>query len=55
LSAHAGQVHLPTGHPAAGKTAVRGRATAYVCRGETCSLPVMDVEALVALLNDRPD
>jgi uncharacterized protein len=31
---------LPDGHPAAGKSQVDGRATAYICRGETCSLPV---------------
>jgi hypothetical protein len=51
LSAHAGLVHLPPGHPAAGKTAVRGGATAYVCRDQTCSLPVTDAKALVALLD----
>ena len=27
-------------HPAAGKTQVNGQATAYVCRGATCSLPI---------------
>jgi len=31
---------LPDGHPAAGKTQVNGQATAYVCRGATCSLPI---------------
>jgi hypothetical protein len=31
---------LPPGHPAAGKTQVNGQATAYVCRGTTCSLPI---------------
>ncbi len=31
---------LPAGHPAAGKTSVEGRATAYVCRGPVCSLPL---------------
>ncbi|WP_051357100.1 thioredoxin domain-containing protein [Azorhizobium doebereinerae] len=41
---------LPGGHPAAGKAAVAGRATAYVCRGETCSLPVTDPQALLRLL-----
>ncbi len=42
---------LPDGHPAAGKTRVDGRATAYVCRGQTCSLPVTapgDLAAAVA-------
>jgi uncharacterized protein YyaL (SSP411 family) len=50
LSVHLGAVDLPAGHPAAGKTAVEGRATAYVCRGETCSLPVTDADKLAALL-----
>ena len=45
---------LPPGHPAFGKTAVDGRATAYVCRGETCSLPVTEPQALVALLRPGP-
>ena len=50
LTLHDDMAHLPAGHPAAGKTAVEGRATAYVCRGETCSLPVTDPEALAALV-----
>jgi uncharacterized protein YyaL (SSP411 family) len=29
----------------AGRTAVEGRATAYVCRGTTCSLPIVDADA----------
>ena len=33
---------LPAGHPAAGKAAIGGRATAYVCVGTTCRLPVTD-------------
>jgi len=41
---------LPANHPAAGKTAIGREATAYVCRGETCSLPVTDPAALAALL-----
>ena len=41
---------LPAGHPAHGKHAVDGRPTAYVCRGETCSLPVTDPAALGELL-----
>ena len=40
----------PASHPAAGKTPAAGKATAYVCRGETCSLPVTDPEALQSLL-----
>ena len=37
---------LAQGHPAAGKDQVEGRATAYVCRGPVCSLPIMQAEAL---------
>jgi uncharacterized protein YyaL (SSP411 family) len=51
LSLHAGAVDLPPEHPATGKTAVEGKATAYVCRGETCSLPVTDGAALKGLLD----
>ncbi len=42
--------NLPSGHPAAGKGQIDGRATAYVCRGETCSLPVTDPRALADTL-----
>ncbi len=41
---------LPPSHPARGKTAIDGQATAYVCRGETCSLPVTDADALARLI-----
>jgi uncharacterized protein YyaL (SSP411 family) len=34
------------GHPAQGKTASGGRATAYVCSGSTCSAPVFDAQGL---------
>jgi len=37
---------LPTAHPAHGKTALDGLATAYVCIGTTCSAPVTDGQAL---------
>src|SRR5262249_44191411 len=40
LSIIAPAEQLPTNHPAAGKTQVNGQATAYVCRGTTCSLPI---------------
>jgi uncharacterized protein YyaL (SSP411 family) len=33
---------LPAGHPAAGNRAADGRATLFVCRGQTCSLPITD-------------
>jgi uncharacterized protein YyaL (SSP411 family) len=41
---------LPAGHPAAGKTLVAGKATAYVCTGQSCSLPVHTAEELSQLL-----
>ena len=37
---------LPAAHPAAGKSPVNGRATAYVCRGTTCSLPITEPSQL---------
>ena len=40
LSIIAPAEQLPPHHPAAGKTQVNGQATAYVCRGATCSLPI---------------
>ncbi len=43
-------VSLPETHPAHGKGQVDGRATAYVCRGAVCSLPVTDETALVRTL-----
>ena len=43
---------LPEGHPAHGKGQVDGQPTAYVCQGQTCSLPVTDAAALKALLVD---
>ena len=42
LSVVAAGATLPDGHPAAGKGQHDGRATAYVCVGPTCSLPVTD-------------
>jgi uncharacterized protein YyaL (SSP411 family) len=41
---------LPAAHPASGKTQVENRATAYVCIGTACSLPVTEPEALDAEL-----
>ena len=40
LSIIAPAERLPDQHPAAGKTQANGQATAYVCRGATCSLPI---------------
>jgi uncharacterized protein YyaL (SSP411 family) len=42
---------LPAGLPATGKTQTGGLVTAYVCRGETCSLPVTDPNALALQLD----
>jgi uncharacterized protein YyaL (SSP411 family) len=44
---------LPPGHPAAGKGQVEGRATAYVCAGPVCSLPLVDPTALATDLARR--
>ncbi|MPY70047.1 MAG: DUF255 domain-containing protein [Alphaproteobacteria bacterium] len=37
---------LPAGHPARGKGRVDGAAAAYVCVGQSCSLPLTDPAAL---------
>ena len=37
---------LPPAHPAAGKSALDGKPTAYVCIGPTCSAPVTEAAAL---------
>ena len=50
LSVFDGTATLPAAHPAAGKTTLGGKATAYVCRNETCSLPITDAAALAAAL-----
>jgi uncharacterized protein YyaL (SSP411 family) len=46
---------LPDGHPATGKTQVadegRDKATAYVCRGPVCSLPITNAAELVTELS----
>jgi uncharacterized protein YyaL (SSP411 family) len=45
---------LPRSHPAYGKQAKEGRATAYVCIGQTCSLPVTEPGELAdAMAYDR--
>lgn len=41
---------LPAHHPAHGKTAVDNRSTAYVCVGQTCSLPITAVDDLRSAL-----
>src|SRR5690606_32548972 len=37
---------LPSGHPAAGKGQSGGHATAYLCHGQICSLPMTEPSAL---------
>jgi uncharacterized protein YyaL (SSP411 family) len=32
---------------------INGRATAYVCSGHTCSIPVTDPEAILAQLDNK--
>ena len=39
---------LPTGHPAHGKAQKDGKPTVYVCRGQSCSLPITDPAELAA-------
>ncbi len=41
---------LPPSHPAHGKGQVDGKAAAYVCVGQTCSLPVTDADGLRAAM-----
>ncbi|MDJ0611245.1 MAG: thioredoxin domain-containing protein [Kiloniellales bacterium] len=41
---------LQTGHPARGKARVEDKATVYLCRGTTCSLPITDPEELARAL-----
>jgi hypothetical protein len=43
---------LDLSHPAYGKEAVNGQATAYVCVGPICSLPCTDENELKTLLDD---
>ena len=44
---------LPASHPAHGKRAIDGKATAYVCMGPVCGPPVTDADALKSSLNMR--
>ncbi|MBV9522424.1 MAG: thioredoxin domain-containing protein, partial [Alphaproteobacteria bacterium] len=44
---------LPHGHPAAGKDMIGGGATAYICQGPVCSLPIADPASLAAELRAR--
>jgi uncharacterized protein YyaL (SSP411 family) len=42
---------LPPHHPAAGKKRIENRATAYICRGQTCGLPITEPDELVRALS----
>ena len=53
LNLVAPRLALPAHHPAAGKEQIEGRATAYICEGPVCSLPITDSEALAAELARR--
>jgi hypothetical protein len=44
---------LAPSHPAFGKTQLDGKATAYLCRGPTCSLPITDPDILSQALTRR--
>jgi hypothetical protein len=41
---------LPAGHPAQGKGMEKGKPTAYVCVGQTCTLPITDPLLLIEAL-----
>ncbi len=51
LQVTAPDVELPPGHPAHAKSMVDGKPAAYVCVGETCTLPLTTPEALKAALS----
>jgi uncharacterized protein YyaL (SSP411 family) len=42
---------LPAGHPAQAKIAAGAASAAFICVGETCSLPVTDPEQIAAVVN----
>ncbi|MEK9661639.1 MAG: thioredoxin domain-containing protein [Alphaproteobacteria bacterium] len=44
---------LPSGHPASNKQQQNGAATAYVCIGQTCSLPTTDPQSLADMLGRK--
>jgi len=44
---------LPEGHPAFGKSTIADKATAYVCEGPVCSMPIADAAALAATLKEK--
>ncbi|OSQ40925.1 thymidylate kinase [Thalassospira mesophila] len=46
---------LPPDHPAFGKTRIDGKATAYICQGPVCSVPITNAETLAKHLKDISD
>ncbi|MBY0382692.1 MAG: thioredoxin domain-containing protein [Xanthobacteraceae bacterium] len=50
----ANKADLPAGHPARDKVASIHEPAAFVCRGQSCSLPVVRPEALANLVNRAP-
>ena len=50
LNVVAPETDIPEGHPAHGKSQKDNKATAYLCIGAACSLPVTDAQALRTLL-----
>ncbi len=50
ITLHNDTARLPASHPASGKPALDGKPTAYVCRGETCSLPLTEPTKLAAVM-----
>ncbi|MBG0811070.1 thioredoxin domain-containing protein [Methylosinus sp. H3A] len=44
---------FPPSHPAAGKSQIDGAAAAYVCRGASCSLPIVSASELEDALRAR--
>ena len=48
---HSGTDSIAASHPAYGKSAVRDQPTVYVCRGETCSLPITAPDDITAAIN----
>jgi hypothetical protein len=53
LSVIAPGAALPDSHPAHGKGQTRTMATAYICEGTVCSIPICDPEQLRADLATR--
>ncbi|MET1029127.1 MAG: thioredoxin domain-containing protein, partial [Dongiaceae bacterium] len=44
---------LPPHHPAAGKEMIAGKPTVYLCRGQTCGLPITEADVLMRALSER--